>query len=1217
MATSDTRLRILTFPQQWDGQQLDVRILIAPFGNPLQALDPGLIPFAQAKLVLRAHLIPHADQLPAPANVTEQQLLNVATPLDTATVYQALATHLQVDPAAPSAYVPPTKMHVLKLLMPSYLEASGGMGPHTEFAVTDNRYICALADGAPPVPRPPQPLVPPKWDRVLAMAIRQPVLAERLGLIYTASVRPADPTFFGNGGWLYVSLDDTSDYFAASAAPAFLKCHGARIPPLRAAVRAPVFAPVLFPVRATPPAGSFDEMFRETELYSEGFARLVHAFQPDRADYLDRARKGERGHRPYEETGLKLGWDDEQIVIWLNRQITDDPRNNPTLARDTPLGVRGFRVDVRETTDAGDWHSLVRMQGAIEVGNVSLAVFDGEMAIELAPAQLQGQRDGEYWLSPYFTQWTGASLVAADDLRLKVGNAAVAPRVLSPVDDRAVPLRYGRSYDFRVRLTDLTGGGPKSDTVDFPPAAMATHRFRRYVPPGLPRVAEPVEAPDGTLTITLHRPLLGYPALVYTPLVDAEAKLLADAPQAQSNHRMAAWFDPDVTRVRIDVLVANLEFDPLNHPGPSPRRLLYTAFRTFDADPAQPLDLSIEFVDAPDLAQFPLPTASGVLRLPTARTVEFTITPIARRDPGMAPGVSDPVEDPILGPALLDEARTDLVYFGKHAARVGKSHTLTLRSESHAESMLFGEIPGVPFQCIFLQPGAAPDVHLEDVNAATGDQNAAPESAVQRLVRQLRLVQQESTLCAPAGRRMVFGASAAVRHVLSPEHATLTFAEDTVLSGVWLAAVPLRLQRDWSWDAVEDEGFRVFRSMNGGSLELVGRISPRRSLSATTSGGGALLQRSTTDLLFLDAIDPKPAPGDFPAEIDLRYVVVPQFRKPPQAPSSEWSGEIRVPMAAPPVQVPRVVSAGIALSNLERDGAYSKTAPRRQRLWIEFDEPVANPRDAYFARVTMYAPDPLLAGDDPAPPPGPLEPPLNVDAESIRVIIAEQTEDASGLHAMERLVPADDENGPTRHFLLSLPPSLSDCSPELFGLFVYEFRVGHADGWSTARARFGPPLRLAGVQHPAPALGCSVFRSPLHIRVSAPFAAPTAHGRRVQAEPPKSDLWALLYVQVPLADQSDWRNVLIGRTQLRFQESHSRGRGGASPHGIGYWDQGEIESWLDALGLPRNSPLSAIAIELLPEPGSPFADPLGKDLGQVRVLRTSPLTPVPAICLDG
>jgi hypothetical protein len=91
---------------------------------------------------------------------------------------------------------------------------------------------------------------------------------------------------------------------------------------------------------------------------------------------------------------------------------------------------------------------------------------------------------------------------------------------------------------------------------------------------------------------------------------------------------------------------------------------------------------------------------------------------------------------------------------------------------------------------------------------------------------------------------------------------------------------------------------------------------------------------------------------------------------------------------------------------------------------------------------------------------------------------------------------------------------------------------------------------------------------------------------------------------------------LIGRAPLRLDDHAFRGRAGSEPHGFGYFDQEEIEAWLDALGLPRNSPLSTLAVELLPEPDTPFADPLGGDLGQVRVLRTSVLVPVPAICLD-
>ena len=57
---------------------------------------------------------------------------------------------------------------------------------------------------------------------------------------------------------------------------------------------------------------------------------------------------------------------------------------------------------------------------------------------------------------------------------------------------------------------------------------------------------------------------------------------------------------------------------------------------------------------------------------------------------------------------------------------------------------------------------------------------------------------------------------------------------------------------------------------------------------------------------------------------------------------------------------------------------------------------------------------------------------------------------------------------------------MNETSPELFGFFVYEVRLGHKAGrWCTAQGRFGPPLRVAGVQHPAPPLTCQAARSKL------------------------------------------------------------------------------------------------------------------------------------------
>jgi hypothetical protein len=87
MAIADVRLRIFTFPQGWDGTEIPLRLLIAPFGNPLQPLAPGLEPFAEARLVLSAHLIPAADQLPRSTDVAERIRLDVETAPDIDQVY--------------------------------------------------------------------------------------------------------------------------------------------------------------------------------------------------------------------------------------------------------------------------------------------------------------------------------------------------------------------------------------------------------------------------------------------------------------------------------------------------------------------------------------------------------------------------------------------------------------------------------------------------------------------------------------------------------------------------------------------------------------------------------------------------------------------------------------------------------------------------------------------------------------------------------------------------------------------------------------------------------------------------------------------------------------------------------------------------------------------------------------------------------------------------
>jgi hypothetical protein len=69
----------------------------------------------------------------------------------------------------------------------------------------------------------------------------------------------------------------------------------------------------------------------------------------------------------------------------------------------------------------------------------------------------------------------------------------------------------------------------------------------------------------------------------------------------------------------------------------------------------------------------------------------------------------------------------------------------------------------------------------------------------------------------------------------------------------------------------------------------------------------------------------------------------------------------------------------------------------------------------------------------------------------------------------------------------------------------------------------------------------------------------------------------------------------------------------AAPFGTATFSAAEIESALRALTFRADAPLSVLAVELLPEVQE-LPDPLGADLGSQRILRTSPLIPVPAIC---
>ena len=355
---------------------------------------------------------------------------------------------------------------------------------------------------------------------------------------------------------------------------------------------------------------------------------------------------------------------------------------------------------------------------------------------------------------------------------------------------------------------------------------------------------------------------------------------------------------------------------------------------------------------------------------------------------------------------MLDLVDPRLAYFGYQGARVGMPRTLQLRTEAVDETALLVGVPGLALQGIMLQPDPAPDAFLLAARAAAGQQGVAASDLVQRLATAIDLSVDGLTYKGSPGRRAVFGCSAPLRNTLAPDRSSITFSSKVDLTGHWVVVLELRVERDWTWDGLDDRGFEIARTIDG-NRTVVGYVNMPRAVSALAVRADADVDRTGTTLVFFDAIDPKPAAGTFPAEIRASYEVTPHFRKAPAKSDPVWSQDITFPIAALPVQTPTLVSAGIALSPYERDDGYTLTQRRRRMLWLEFSEPVLDPEDLYFGRVLAHAVDPMLIRVPPEPPPGPDEPPLPIDAELIRVITPGQSDDSAGLDAMQELVKSE------------------------------------------------------------------------------------------------------------------------------------------------------------------------------------------------------------------
>jgi hypothetical protein len=1224
----DLELSLMAFPQSWTAatKTLALNLLVLPVGDPTGPV--GTVPtFGGTTLKLKAQLIT-GEALPASGMAPALSNPFVAVPPPGAlALLNSMKSRLPAGTTVTTgkvnaAHAPPATVRVKKALPPSYTQAFPFSRSRDQaLFFTGDGYGCAVEAQAPviTVPSAPPPPPPPKiiaWGQIISYILRQPKLAQACGLVYSTTLTIA-PNLLTDTSWIFFVIDTsvaTNPFATDAATPDKVRSYAARLPALTGDRK--LFAATLFPVVPAPPA-SLAEPDGEAQIYDDGFAQVVHSHQPPT---FDTATGGTDGMAPGAEPGIQLAWDDEQVTIWLDRQVgllRDRANQVPTPSNpESPLGVLGYCVDV-SPAGTGAWKSLCGVAGSLPfsganptgVGTTPLGP-NAELFITPSPVRASPSGPGpspDPGLMPlYFTAWRGASLVVHDPTISKIspGTTPMPPNALQSVD--VPPPLYGHSFDFRVRLVDLTGGGPAVGDGPVHPglAPIATAPFRRFIPPKTleitttppppPLPARPVAA--RTITkLSVKRPHIGYPEAIFarvSPATFQGASLDALIAAAKASGRALGVPDPDVDRfsVTVEAAIPDHDIGPAGSlPGDidgSKWRIIYSITEHFPAGVDPTVTLALNYVDVSDIAAMTPPADdASTLPIPTARDIRIRLTP-------------------------LSAVKSN--YYGTPTPPVGLTSDYITRKEAASEAGLLSFTPAQQLRACYLQPS---------------------NNLAALVAQSFGLTADGLTVAAEPGKRVVFANSGALRCTLSPDRSTLTFANANELLDHWIIALTLDIARDWTWEGFAQPALTIARDGKPiGTLVFPTVVAP-----SALGNVAEPADRTTTRLVFLDAISAHPAPPAFPDVLSPHYTVTAAF--PTAAALTQTYTTLRLPITTTPAQTPKVVATGLAESRYVAAADYSSTQLRDRYLWIEFDAPIADANDdAYFGRILAYGPDPLLARRLAPPEHVPNldpEPPLAIDPEPARVVFAGEDADESGLDAMTPLTPAS-PGGDGVHFLLPLPAGLTEDSLELFGFWTYEFRVGHAQKWSTAQGRFGRPLRVAGIQHPSPRLTCTVWRNNSGVTVTAPFAVTLLDGQSALSArfgDPQTALWFMLYTQVTQTDGASQRNVLLDRQVAHLltvvQPGVPRSLGlNREPRGTTTFDQNTIASLLSLLGLPATSPLSVLAVELLPGPVHFFEEdplrgpdavavaeePLGRQLGLRRILRTSPLVAVPAIC---
>src|SRR5271156_3709299 len=223
MAIDKLQLSLMAFPQSWTpatptgDATLAVNVLVLPVGDPRQPLGGGAA-FAGTAIHVVANVCDPSGGLPSTGTTALVSHPLVLTPPPGATnlfdqlYQQSVAKGITPTTDAPSVT---SNAKIKKSLPASYTNAVPveQPGPNTEVG---DGYGCALRAQAPPPHAkngPPIWSTPPigpdttiAWGQILSLTLRQPVLAQALGLVYplTIPIPAGAPT---GGGFVYISPD--------------------------------------------------------------------------------------------------------------------------------------------------------------------------------------------------------------------------------------------------------------------------------------------------------------------------------------------------------------------------------------------------------------------------------------------------------------------------------------------------------------------------------------------------------------------------------------------------------------------------------------------------------------------------------------------------------------------------------------------------------------------------------------------------------------------------------------------------------------------------------------------------------------------------------------------------------------------------------------------------------------------------------------------------